>query len=264
MVHSQMLYGRLPGALGVDQPFYGLRESQPDPSSTPAFMDQLLDQHVQAIRNLQPQGPYQIAGWCFAGLMAYEVARRLESMGQEISHLFLLDSWCPYEGSRSPAVLNTSTHSHRQRITWLPTSAKQSVKGFKQGATVRLSLLWRQTVRKMKSAAFRFYTATGLEKPAMLTQIDVLGYEWLRQYRVQPYRGDLTLVRPASKPPAGDPMCGWGPLTTGRVRSLFVPGDKSTMFLEPNVRALAANLKAEIASQSPFQIRTDSAYSEIF
>jgi hypothetical protein len=79
----------------------------------------------------------------------------------------------------------------------------------------------------------------------MLQDSWVVTYEWLREYRVQPYRGNLALIRPGdiAVPPDSDPNCGWRALTTGEIRSYFVPGDRSTMFLGPNLTLLAELLR---------------------
>ncbi|MDH6108605.1 thioesterase domain-containing protein [Kitasatospora sp. MAP12-44] len=45
------------------------------------------------IRSVQPEGPYQLLGWSFGGLVAHEVAVRLEDAGEEVGSLTLLDSF---------------------------------------------------------------------------------------------------------------------------------------------------------------------------
>lgn len=41
--------------------------------------------NVREIRRVQPKGPYYIAGNCMGGLPAYEAARQLEQMGEEVA-----------------------------------------------------------------------------------------------------------------------------------------------------------------------------------
>ena len=47
--------------------------------------------HVVAIRQIQPYGPYRLAGYRFGGIVALETARQLEAQGEEVEILFLLD-----------------------------------------------------------------------------------------------------------------------------------------------------------------------------
>ena len=45
------------------------------------------------IRSVQPEGPYHLLGWSFGGLVAHEVAVRLQDAGDEVGSLALLDSF---------------------------------------------------------------------------------------------------------------------------------------------------------------------------
>lgn len=64
---------------------------------------------VARIREVQPHGPYRLAGYSFGGMVAQAVACGLEAMGQTVSLLFLIDSVAPLDRlSRPPR-----THSDR-------------------------------------------------------------------------------------------------------------------------------------------------------
>jgi amino acid adenylation domain-containing protein len=268
LIHSLMLYGRLPAALGNDQPFYGLQQLPFDGSGSPAWVDNALEEHIREIKRVQPHGPYQLAGWCFAGFMAYEIARRLEERGEQVSLLALLDSWCPYEAPHAS--------SHGAGTSGVGTSGAGTSRGNSFSSRLR-SLLWkvnfrtRQIIRlqpgqrgghirrmvrdlvkkasipaqrKLKSRVYRLCQRWNLPAPAALHDIDVVTYEWLRSYQVRRYRGDITLLRPGdiAVPPGSDPSCGWRDLTSGTIETLFIPGDRSTMFLMPNLALLAEKL----------------------
>jgi len=47
--------------------------------------------NVVAIRQLQPFGPYRLGGQEFGGIVALEIARQLESQGEQVEFLFLLN-----------------------------------------------------------------------------------------------------------------------------------------------------------------------------
>jgi amino acid adenylation domain-containing protein len=67
-----------------------------DTSGALATMSELADRHVDEIRARQPHGPYRIAGWSLGGLLAFEIARRLEASGAEVAVLALLDAPHPF------------------------------------------------------------------------------------------------------------------------------------------------------------------------
>ncbi|MCX4238917.1 non-ribosomal peptide synthetase [Streptomyces ortus] len=80
--------------LPEDLPVYGLQ--------TPAFagrgampdsMAAMVAGHVERIRAVQPEGPYQLLGWSFGAVLAQAVATALEEQGQRVSLLALLDGF---------------------------------------------------------------------------------------------------------------------------------------------------------------------------
>ncbi|TNE54260.1 MAG: amino acid adenylation domain-containing protein, partial [Bacteroidetes bacterium] len=54
--------------------------------------NQQLTAFIQAIQEVQPSGPYILGGYSIGGNLARHVAAKLEEMGQEVSHIILIDS----------------------------------------------------------------------------------------------------------------------------------------------------------------------------
>jgi acyl carrier protein len=267
LVHSLMLYGRLPSALGEDQPFYALQPLPFEDHPTNDYVERMLEDHIRQIKRVQPHGPYQIAGWCFAGWLAYEVARRLEAAGERVTLLALLDSWCPYKigPSAEIALASPMTIAPRHGLLTRLRSLAFKVR-FRFGQILRLPKserggyirrMIRDTwasfsipiERDIKSFLYRFHRRFNVPMPAMLRDSNVVTYAWLRNYQLQPYRGDIALIRPGdiAVPPDSDPNCGWRALTTGTISTTFVPGDRSTMFLGHNLTLLADVLRGLMA-----------------
>jgi thioesterase domain-containing protein len=59
---------------------------------------------LEAIRSVQPTGPYQLLGWSFGGLVAHEVAVRLQAAGEQVGSLTLLDSFPKPGAGRVPGA----------------------------------------------------------------------------------------------------------------------------------------------------------------
>ncbi|HVQ39952.1 MAG TPA: amino acid adenylation domain-containing protein, partial [Pyrinomonadaceae bacterium] len=105
--------------LDLDQPFYGLQlpgliQSLACHFSSNVRVDdqqlrQLFLKHLQenpplkivrdgaarcitAMREIQPSGPYHLAGFCTGGIVAFEIASQLSQRGQEVGLLVLLDT----------------------------------------------------------------------------------------------------------------------------------------------------------------------------
>jgi amino acid adenylation domain-containing protein len=79
------LSGRF-GVRGLQAP--GLAES----GTTQESLTDLVNEYTQLIVAAQPAGTYRLAGWSMGGVVAFEIARRLERSGAHVSMLALLDA----------------------------------------------------------------------------------------------------------------------------------------------------------------------------
>ncbi|HCI82789.1 MAG TPA: hypothetical protein DHW02_24220, partial [Ktedonobacter sp.] len=64
-------------SLDAEQPFYVLEPYNFDGLPIPPTFEEMAAAHIQALRTIQPEGPYLLGGFCNGGLMAYEIARQL-------------------------------------------------------------------------------------------------------------------------------------------------------------------------------------------
>lgn len=95
-------YSGLTRHLGSEQLLYGVQarglsaEFQRDDSAAlPQSIAEMASEYIEHLRHVQPAGPYKLLGWSLGGLLAHEIARRLEADGEEISYLAVLDAY-PY------------------------------------------------------------------------------------------------------------------------------------------------------------------------
>ncbi len=69
---------------------YGLPSDGNDhPADT---IEAMASRHIEIMRDLQPNGPYYLAGWSFGGLLAFEMASQLSRTGEEIGFLGMIDT----------------------------------------------------------------------------------------------------------------------------------------------------------------------------
>jgi len=83
----------------------------------PDNVEELAVVYVDAIRTVQPQGPYRIAGYSFGGVLAYEVASQLEAMGETIEILIMYDIG-------NPALLEHNKALERLKLFWQDKESK--------------------------------------------------------------------------------------------------------------------------------------------
>lgn len=82
----------LAGALQTSRPLYGLRaEGYTDGDVREASVEDMARAYADAIRVVQPKGPYTLTGFSFGGLIAYEMACILKREGQTVDLLAMLD-----------------------------------------------------------------------------------------------------------------------------------------------------------------------------
>ncbi|MDM3846737.1 MAG: amino acid adenylation domain-containing protein [Aphanizomenon gracile PMC638.10] len=91
---SLLAYEDLIGCLGKSRPIYGLDARGFEEGQTPQeTVEEMAIQYLKAIQDVQPQGPYLFMGWCFGGLIAFEMAQLLRSQGQRTTFLGLIDTF---------------------------------------------------------------------------------------------------------------------------------------------------------------------------
>ncbi|MBR8744929.1 non-ribosomal peptide synthetase [Nocardiopsis sp. MG754419] len=84
------LVRHLPG----DQPLYGLQtRALTVPGELPGSVAEIAEDYLERVRSVRPHGPYRLLGWSFGGLVAHEMAVRLQAAGEEVSFLGLMDSY---------------------------------------------------------------------------------------------------------------------------------------------------------------------------
>jgi pimeloyl-ACP methyl ester carboxylesterase len=78
--------------LPPDQPFYAFQAAGADVGTEPVRgIERIAAGYIEAMRRVQPTGPYHLGGWSFGGFVAFEMARQLHAAGERVGSLVLLD-----------------------------------------------------------------------------------------------------------------------------------------------------------------------------
>jgi thioesterase domain-containing protein/acyl carrier protein len=106
-------YARLLQHIPSEHPVYGLQaRNLRHPENAPTSMEQMAAEYLQLIRSVQRAGPYNLLGWSFGGLVAHAIATQLQSEGQGIALLALVDSY-PSIGAHAPLNLDVPDNPAR-------------------------------------------------------------------------------------------------------------------------------------------------------
>src|SRR5215510_14510004 len=120
-VHGYSGYHGLAAHLGPDQPFYGLIQGL-EGTKFYTRVEDLASHYLKDIRAVCPKGPYFLGGHSFGGLVAFEMACRLQEEGNQIGLVVLMDSTPPTQSSvrgqeiparRNPLFMRVARSCHR-------------------------------------------------------------------------------------------------------------------------------------------------------
>jgi thioesterase domain-containing protein len=86
------VYYQVAASIGEDQPFLALQDPRlVEVTRRIKSAEQLAAAYIEAMRQVQPDGPYYIGGWSYGGIVAFEIAQQLTKAGQQVGLLALFD-----------------------------------------------------------------------------------------------------------------------------------------------------------------------------
>ncbi|HEY6802274.1 MAG TPA: amino acid adenylation domain-containing protein [Pyrinomonadaceae bacterium] len=238
--------------LDANQPFYGVQDHFAYKDGDPEIpIEEMAAIYVQAIRTMQPVGPYLLGGWSFGGLVAFEMARQLVESGHEVPLLVLVDAGAPAFVRQiieaDDAVLLTVLANQLTRYSMKDEELRPLTEALRKLDTNdQLQYVTDYFVERDKVGANldMDYALAFLKRHLRVfrTRIRVT-----RRFDPPVYSGRITVFRASEEPTEVrglDPTKGWSALSTQPVEVHIVPGNHETMGLEPNVKALSARLQS--------------------
>jgi thioesterase domain-containing protein len=240
--NNRSVYYQLARQLGEGRPFIDIllyHQDGPLELKSRTFED-FATYALRLVRWAQPRGPYILGGHCVYGVLAFEAARQLRQMGEQVALVALFDSWAPgYRESMSrwdQALRRQQLRLHRYA---------ERLKRFRKGE-VGLNEIVRKPIL--------FHLGLLPPEPGPVRQslpgewFDDYLYDAVARYRPMPYDGDVVLFR-SNEPLRGrlfDEQMGWGPLVTGHLKKIDVNSGHFDMFREQPAGQIATSLQATL------------------
>jgi len=129
--------------LPPEQPFFVLHPHGVLSDNIPGSLESMAEDYLAHIQALQPRGPYYLGGYCMAGLIAMEAARRLISAGESVPLLLLVDSLFLRKPPEVAANTPTTPRSPYERAQWLYTHYANCLARYRPAPyTGPVTLLW--------------------------------------------------------------------------------------------------------------------------
>jgi thioesterase domain-containing protein len=256
-IHGEVSDVFLPRYLDPDQPLYGLAHQSEDGSPARyTTVEGMASHYLEEMQTVQADGPYFLGGYCFGGLIGFEVARQLKEQGQEVALLVALEPEL-LKTSTSPSRPETpglarrfrdefgrrldqvSTLGRRQQIAYVWTRAQNLATRW----TAKMALPARLLLR---SAVCALCVRLGVAIPASLRSFYILRvYRRARRaYTLRPLSGAVTLFVQALSDNAPSH---WDGLASEGVEVHVMPVVNHTDILkEPHVRVWAEKLQTSL------------------
>ena len=238
-----LCYADLTRNLDRDYPIYGLQSLGLDGKQSPlTSVEEMATHYIEAIEQFQPQGPYHLIGWSMGGLIAYEMAQKLQAKNKPVALLTLIDSYVPTL-IRRPSEIDRAIIINQLAQYW----------GGLYGKEFDMSL---ETLRKLEpdeqvkhlfeQAKQQAIFPSEIEIEQMLALWEVFHANLTAMYYYQPkaYPGSIIFLNASETPPEviEDPTHGWTSLILDDIQTHIITGDHYTIMKAPQVECLTEKL----------------------
>ncbi len=216
--------------------------------------------YIKEMRTVQPQGPYLLSGWCFGGLVAFEIAQQLHRMGEKVGMLAMLNApstpeYKPLDSTGEVAPVQVRAQQRLREISSLTFQKKlrylaDKVRGQvnwrkKQFKEAKRKFMFR-TTRILRLRLYDYYVNRQKPLPEFLRNSYFLHINAIAEhsYRHQRYPGSMVVFR--DQGPYPDPYLGWQQYVTGDILHYEIPvtvKHHRAVMQEPAVRILAEKME---------------------
>jgi thioesterase domain-containing protein len=236
------MYRHLASCLGPEQSVFGLQARGLDGRGEMfTTIEPMASYYLEAIRAVQPEGPYLLGGSSFGGIVAYEIAQQLNAAGERVALLAMMDSPTP---EQVPEGIESSV----ERLAYV-LSGDASI-SFKSEELRHLKPD-EQLLHVLRKGGIvnRMFASLALPQVKRFQQVVATNLQALRSYTPRSYSGRVVFFVATERNAFAfvNPHLGWMNLALGGVSVHEVPGNHITMNLPPNIDVLAGRLAPHLA-----------------
>uniref|UniRef100_UPI001FD9C4D5 thioesterase domain-containing protein n=1 Tax=Bradyrhizobium sp. th-b2 TaxID=172088 RepID=UPI001FD9C4D5 len=218
-------------------------------------LEEIASQLNLAIREIQPRGPYRIAGYSSGGILAYAIAQQLLDHDEALSLIALIDvvlfsnpsSVSPTQ--RIQEVILESLELDDERLQILERFAgRSSISQFLEKAQ-KIGAIPQD--RNLHSDILTYERAMQFQWALDSYQAPSLPVEVYQFYANEPLRHRTRSRKNSIGPEARSPLRGWDRiLSTEAIHAVPIPGDHITMMNVPANRLVLARCLSRALGQS--------------
>jgi len=235
-------------AVSKNLPVYGLQSHMENDGRLAPFTlkeyEEKATEYIIAMREVQPEGPYFLTGFCEGAHIAFEMARQLEAMHLEVGILSILDVW-PVENTvdRKKYALRSYGRIFQQ---FMKSTNRERI-GMVLRKLHRLPAV--QPQRPVVEGRILEVVAEHDHHARKLLDQRVANRYWPgKDFKPTMYNGNAVIFRVAKQPfyHIKDEALGWRERIRGKLEVVHVPGTHNLILREPGVTVVARELEALI------------------
>jgi thioesterase domain-containing protein/acyl carrier protein len=249
-------YVHLAEGLRDETPVYALQTpASPTPGAAGEPLARMAKEFVARIREVQPRGPYALAGFSAGGVAAMAIAQELRALGESTDLVAIIDSVPP------KSVPVPSPFTSARRLARFSRTVVGRVRETMHGPR-KMARLWSRARSAVLRGATRWnLLPIGHEPSISETFADTEGklseaerermgqyFDAIWNHRFQAMPVDVVLLRVPLDPFEGphEPELGWGGVTSGKIEVEYLVGTHRRVLSPEGSRELAALLRAHL------------------
>lgn len=225
---------------GIDAPLKEELRSWHTTGTCDLTLENLAKRCLNSIRHIQPSGPYHLAGFCFGGVLAFEIANQLTDQNEQVRFLGLLDA--TYAPGCDPV-----RHPRLNRLLYHGKRVLRSGHGYiweKLNTRIATKKRRREQLKHFEKSDFSDSEAI-LELP----QAALLG-SILTGYKIESYPNSAVLLRtvlePLSHTRNPGKYNGWDKVINGALTVIDFPCGHLEISEEPYIQEVAKCLDKQL------------------
>ncbi len=253
-------YHDLAQLLGMERPFYGLQPVLDETTHQSVFTDveDMAAHYIQEMKMVQPEGPYLLSGFCYGGIVVYEMAQQLQQAGDEVGLLVFIDPSTPHNKpdmpqADSPEEMAARLARHKKNMARLGRLARLGyiLNSSKNRLTAYWYLFYRAWVRiwrKSWAKLVKRYINWQQVVPSRFHDfyfMHLISTQATQRYYPQRYPGEALLFY-STLENGGDESLGWSDLPEDGLKMYAVESTHLGILKRPYIDQVAAELKQHL------------------
>lgn len=230
--------------MNIEQPVYGLQAKGLNGIDDPLEkIEDMAAYYIEEILAQNPTGPYALAGFSFGGLIAFDMAKQLKTMGKEVKVLAIFDTNVSQSRRYDPLIKRLFARSRF--------FANQVLYSFKllKADPIRTIQYKSQSIKRIfVSLYWKYRYGDDNDKQGFYGYshaVDMKNIQAVDRYVLTPYNGVIDLFRAKKRLFFINDFVylGWKQYAMKGIRIHDIPGEHNYIFDHPNVEEFAVILQ---------------------